>query len=48
MERINHSGQAFLSHTRLRGKYTIRAVFGQPKVEQSHVDQLLGLLREHL
>jgi len=48
MERINHSGQAFLSHTRLRGKYTIRAAFGQPTVEQSHVDQLLGLLREHL
>jgi aromatic-L-amino-acid decarboxylase len=46
MQRINQSGKAFLSHTKLNGKYTIRAVFGQTNVSEQQVWNLLALLKE--
>ncbi len=37
LERINSSGQIFLTHTALRGKYTVRFVVGQRTTEERHV-----------
>ncbi len=37
LERINAAGTIFLTHTTLRGKYTIRLVVGQRTTEESHV-----------
>lgn len=46
MERINHSGRAFLSHTRLHDRYVIRISIGQTNTQQRHVEALWNLLRE--
>ncbi|MEO1437726.1 MAG: aminotransferase class I/II-fold pyridoxal phosphate-dependent enzyme [Bacteroidota bacterium] len=45
LDRINSSGKAFLSHTKVHGKYAIRIVIGQTYVEKRHVDLVLGLLK---
>jgi aromatic-L-amino-acid/L-tryptophan decarboxylase len=37
LERINAAGTVFLTHTTLRGKYTIRLVVGQRTTEERHV-----------
>jgi aromatic-L-amino-acid decarboxylase len=37
LERINAAGPVFLTHTTLRGKYTIRLVVGQRTTEERHV-----------
>ncbi len=43
-ESINGSGKAYITHTVIHGKYTLRACIGQTNVEKRHVEQLLGLL----
>jgi len=45
-EAINTSGNAYITNTRLHGKYSLRACFGQTHVEQRHVDGLFELLRK--
>jgi aromatic-L-amino-acid decarboxylase len=47
LENINQSGKAYLTHTKLNGKYVIRAVFGQTNVQETHVQKLLLLLKEN-
>jgi aromatic-L-amino-acid decarboxylase len=37
LERVNGSGRVFLTHTTLRGKYTIRLVVGQRTTGERHV-----------
>ena len=37
MARINATGEAFLSHTKLDGRYTIRLSIGNPRTEWRHV-----------
>jgi aromatic-L-amino-acid decarboxylase len=37
IERVNAAGQVYLSHTTLRGRYTIRLVVGQRTTEERHV-----------
>ena len=39
LEQVNRSGTAFLSHTKLRGRYTLRLVSAQTSVQQHHVDE---------
>lgn len=45
LDRINQSGQLFLSHYKVGGKYVIRMMIGQTYVQQRHVDRALSVLR---
>jgi aromatic-L-amino-acid/L-tryptophan decarboxylase len=44
LERVNASGRAYLSHTRLDGRYTLRMSIGQTRVEARHVDAAWELI----
>lgn len=44
MERINASGEVFVSHTKLRGKYGIRVAIGNGATEWRHVEKILELV----
>lgn len=46
LEAINQSGQLFLSHTKINGKYILRMVIGQTYVEQHHVQKALSTILE--
>jgi aromatic-L-amino-acid/L-tryptophan decarboxylase len=39
MERLNHSGELYLTHTRLNGRYTLRMCIAQTNTEARHVLQ---------
>jgi aromatic-L-amino-acid decarboxylase len=41
---VNATGRAFLTHTRLDGRYVIRVAIGQTSTEARHVDALWSLL----
>ena len=41
LEAINRGGRLFLTHTRIRGLYTLRMVIGQTYVQKEHVDLAL-------
>jgi aromatic-L-amino-acid decarboxylase len=44
LSKINKSGQAYITHTKLSGKYTLRFVIGQTNVEAAHVEKFYRLL----
>lgn len=46
MDRVNASGEAFLSHTKLGGRYVIRLAIGNVRTERRHVRRAWELLRE--
>jgi aromatic-L-amino-acid decarboxylase len=46
LDRINRSGEVFLSHTRLNGEYVIRLAIGHLKTEDRHVARAWDLVRE--
>jgi aromatic-L-amino-acid decarboxylase len=46
LDRVNASGRIFLSHTRLRDRFTLRVSIGNPRTTAAHVDLCWGLLRE--
>ena len=48
LENLNHSGKVYLTHTRLNGRYTLRASIGQTNVEKRHVDMLFSLLLDEI
>ena len=48
MNAINASGEAYLSHTRLNGKYTLRLSVGSIRVEERHLKKVWDLLNEQL
>ncbi|MDW7695966.1 aminotransferase class I/II-fold pyridoxal phosphate-dependent enzyme [Flammeovirgaceae bacterium SG7u.111] len=43
---INKTGKIYLTHTKIRGKYTLRIVTGQTNITQKHVDNAWELLKE--
>jgi aromatic-L-amino-acid decarboxylase len=45
IDAVNRSGEAFLSHTRLDGRFTIRVAIGNPRTEARHVERVWELLR---
>jgi Glutamate decarboxylase and related PLP-dependent proteins len=45
MDAVNRSGEVFLSHTRLAGRFTIRVAIGNLRTEARHVDRAWALLR---
>ncbi len=45
MDAVNRTGQVFLSHTRLAGRFTIRVAIGNLRTEARHVEAAWDLLR---
>lgn len=43
---VNRSGEVFLSHTRLAGRFTLRLAVGNLRTELRHVERAWALLRE--
>lgn len=48
MNAINASGEAYLSHTKLNGKYTLRLSVGSIRVEERHLMKVWNILNERL
>ena len=46
MDAVNRTGEVFLSHTRLDGRFTIRVAVGNLRTEARHVERAWELLRE--
>ncbi|HEY3336855.1 MAG TPA: pyridoxal-dependent decarboxylase [Candidatus Limnocylindrales bacterium] len=45
MDAVNRTGEVFLSHTRLAGRFTIRLAIGNLRTEPRHVERAWELLR---
>ncbi len=45
LEKVNAAGPVFLTHTSLKGKFTIRLVVGQRTTEERHVRQAWEIIR---
>ena len=45
IEAVNRTGDVFLSHTRLRGSYTLRVAIGNIRTEERHVARAWEILR---
>jgi aromatic-L-amino-acid/L-tryptophan decarboxylase len=45
LERVNADGRVFLSHTKLRGAYTLRVAIGNLRTEERHLRTAWDLLR---
>ena len=48
MNSINENGEAYISHTKLNSKFTLRVSIGSIRVEERHIDKLWNLLNEKL
>jgi aromatic-L-amino-acid decarboxylase len=46
MDAVNHSGEVFLSHTRLHGRFTIRLAIGNLRTERRNVERAWELLQQ--
>ena len=46
MDAVNRTGEVFLSHTRLDGRFTIRVAIGNLRTEPEHLERTWALLRE--
>lgn len=46
IHRLNNSGEVYLTHTKINGRYTLRMVIGQTYVQQRHIDKAWKLIRE--
>ena len=47
LERVNRSGEIFISHTRLDGRYVLRLAIGHESTTEHHVRRAWEVLREH-
>ncbi len=47
LESINQSGEIFISHTKLAGRYTLRLAIGNLHTTEAHVARAWELLRQH-
>ena len=47
LERLNASGDIFLSHTKLNGRYTLRLAIGNLHTTERHVERAWALIQEH-
>lgn len=47
MESVNATGEAFLSHTKLNGRFTIRLAIGNVRTTRAHVARAWELLQHH-
>ncbi len=45
LKSINKSNKIYLTHTKLNGKYTLRLVIGQTRIEKKHVDRAWEIIR---
>ena len=48
MNAVNNTGQIFISHTKLNGRYTLRLAIGNIRTEERHIAQAWALLQETL
>ncbi len=48
MNEINASGEAYLSHTKLNGKFTLRLSVGSIRVEEKHIEKVWRLLNDQV
>ncbi|NMM48813.1 pyridoxal phosphate-dependent decarboxylase family protein [Marinigracilibium pacificum] len=48
MSKVNQTGDFFLTHTKLSGKYTIRVVIGQTNVTEKQIESLIALIEKTL
>jgi aromatic-L-amino-acid decarboxylase len=48
MQAINDSGQAYLSHTAVRGRTLLRVAVGAPATAEQHIDALVQALRSRV
>lgn len=46
LERVNRSGEVFLSHTKLAGEYVLRVAVGNLRTNETHLARAWGLLQE--
>lgn len=46
LERVNASGEVFLSHTRVRGRFALRLAVGNLRTTEAHVERAWSLLRD--
>lgn len=46
MERVNAGGSAYLSHTKLNGKYTLRLAIGNIRTDREHIEVAWQALRD--
>jgi aromatic-L-amino-acid decarboxylase len=46
LHRVNESGEAYLSHTKLHGRVTLRLAIGNIRTERRHVERAWELLKE--
>ena len=47
MVAVNATGEAFLTHTKLAGRYAIRLMIGSARTELRHVEHVWALLQQH-
>ncbi len=47
MVAVNATGEAFLTHTKLAGRYAIRLMIGSARTELRHVERAWALLQKH-
>ena len=45
LETVNASGEVFLSHTRIDGRFVLRLAIGHIRTEQRHVERAWTLLQ---